>query len=106
MSRKGRYRKFRPDFEPEPWYSDGSDNGIQNVRNQNVSITESNVEEEGEVRGRSQAPNGRQDLAGDSDVEEETEVRGEETEVRGRSPAPDGPIEHEDKAINLEQIGS
>ena len=22
MSRKGRPRKFRPDFEPEPWYTD------------------------------------------------------------------------------------
>ena len=26
MSKRGRYRKFRDDFEPEPWHSDGEDN--------------------------------------------------------------------------------
>ena len=32
MSRKGRYRKFGPDFEPEPWYTDNEDNEIENER--------------------------------------------------------------------------
>ena len=35
MSRKGRYRKFGPDFEPEPWYTDNDDSND----NENESIT-------------------------------------------------------------------
>ena len=38
MSRRGRYKKFCPNFEPDPWHTDGSDSDIGN---QNINLNES-----------------------------------------------------------------
>ena len=51
MSRRGRYRKFRPEFEPEPWHTDGSENDSESFNNLNESITENNPSEEGPIGG-------------------------------------------------------
>lgn len=39
MSRKGRYKKFGPDFEPEPWYTDGSDNESEPMLNVSITVS-------------------------------------------------------------------
>lgn len=49
MSRRGRYRKFGPEFQPEPWYTDGSDSDTEFVNDLNESITDNNPREEAEV---------------------------------------------------------
>ena len=95
MSRRGRYRKFRPNFEPEPWYSDGSDDSHsdnQNVINENVPITDNReyvVGEEGEVHGHSPDP-----------------YRVRDEEVHGHSPDRNLDVRQgHDEANNLERNG-
>ena len=43
MSRRGRYRKFRPNFEPEPWYTDGSENDTEPVDNPNTVLSNDSI---------------------------------------------------------------
>ena len=53
MSRRGRYRKFRPDFEPEPWYTDGSGNESEPNENDPItygsSVDENRVDEDDDI---------------------------------------------------------
>ena len=51
MSRRGRYKRFAPNYEPEPWYTDGSDTSSgnevdanANIENDHSSITASEVQ--------------------------------------------------------------
>ena len=106
MSKKGRYRKFTPDFEPEPWISDSdNEDHVQSLINFQQQILSANVQDRdvesnsahnfplvqaddvdggGEDRGahgdaqRDTADRGREDRGAHGDAHRDTADRGRE----------------------------